>query len=713
MFNWKMKATNAIYLEDANGQEGRPFKSRFLQAGLVKYDFGVCLLKKETIDKFVNTFIGTPLIIDHKDNLTEADRVGTINKIWFSAEDGWYWCSGVITDEEAIKLIENGYNVSCQYCITEYSENTEGKLHNANPYDKEILNGVFEHLAIVENPRYEDAFIAVNAYIACNEDENMDKKEDIEWITIRGTHIPIKEGQTKEEAVDEFLSKKGLTDKNKERIQQQKDKRHSDILNKELPELRDRLSQLITRRYKTKQEGANVSFLDKEIEKVETSIEELKKEATILREEREEYIKENQPKYSTTKEHQEKVQKAIKDDEKNPTDWQKWIKRRGMGVNPHYEVELKQVIKKAKENPNERQKLNIGKVSPKLEQEAEKRGFNLKGYTHDMDVSGVRHSIKEHGDEKKEALRGQIAITDEDYNKIPEIIYDYDEIDFTGKNKTGLETITYKKSFPDGTIAYVEEIRTGKKTLTINTMYKHKKTGNPRTSAKNSNPLSNASIYIIPHSKINFNPNVTINKAVNKYQKVYDYIRNTEGEPMDNETKTIFSQLMDALKARNEAEDEKEKEKAKEKQEETAANEDTDKRKLIDEVGGILKGKVDEEIWRTIIGKLEKVAYDKSEAGTADNGKSAKNEDTESKKDDELKKDKEAQNKCTNEDDTNYEKLYKELKDKVDKDAENQKAKNSLDDVVNKLYSSLTKEPEPNYISPQKGIELGEQIYGR
>ena len=135
-------------------------------------------------------------------------------------------------------------------------------------------------------------------------------------------------------------------------------------------------------------------------------------------------------------------------------------------------------------------------------------------------------------------------------------------------------------------------------------------------------PVTNS----ITHNQTDFNPDVTINKAVNKYQKVYDYIRNTEGEPMNNETKTIFSQLMDALKARNEAEDEKEKE--KEKQKETAANEDVDKRKLIDEVGGILKGKVDEEVWRTVIGKLEKVAYDKSEAGTADNGKSAKNEDS-------------------------------------------------------------------------------------
>lgn len=118
-------AVNAIYLEERDGENGRPFKARFLQVGLVKYDFGVCLLKKETIDKFVNTFISCPVIINHKENITETDKIGVVNKVWFSPEDGWYWCSGVIIDEEAIKLIENGYNVSCQYAITEYADNTE------------------------------------------------------------------------------------------------------------------------------------------------------------------------------------------------------------------------------------------------------------------------------------------------------------------------------------------------------------------------------------------------------------------------------------------------------------------------------------------------------------------------------------------------------------------------------------------------------------
>ena len=73
------------------------------------------------------------------------------------------------------------------------------------------------------------------------------------------------------------------------------------------------------------------------------------------------------------------------------------------------------------------------------------------------------------------------------------------------------------------------------------------------------------------------------------------------------------------------AEESKTEEEPKEepKKDESKANEETkdenvDKRKLIDEIGGILKDKVSEEDWRTIIGKIEKASYNKSESGKAD-----------------------------------------------------------------------------------------------
>ena len=73
---------------------------------------------------------------------------------------------------------------------------------------------------------------------------------------------------------------------------------------------------------------------------------------------------------------------------------------------------------------------------------------------------------------------------------------------------------------------------------------------------------------------------------------------------------------------------------------EKVENEDVDKRKLIDEVAGIMKSAgCDDEAIRTAIGKMEKIGYDKSEAKTADNEDDKAEEEKEEK----------AENKCKNE----------------------------------------------------------------
>ena len=129
-------------------------------------------------------------------------------------------------------------------------------------------------------------------------------------------------------------------------------------------------------------------------------------------------------------------------------------------------------------------------------------------------------------------------------------------------------------------------------------------------------------------------------------------------------------------------EDEKPEEKPEDKKE--VGNEKVDKRKLIDEVGGILKGKVDDEIIRTIIGKLEKLSYDESETGTADNGKKVKNEDPEDKeKVEDLKKDEK-----------------EDVENKCGKSVKNSKEEDYYSKLM-KIYNSSVsvKEKEPEYVS--------------
>jgi hypothetical protein len=100
-------------------------------------------------------------------------------------------------------------------------------------------------------------------------------------------------------------------------------------------------------------------------------------------------------------------------------------------------------------------------------------GVDVSGYKHTIDVSGINHTIKNHGNEKSEASRGQIAITEKDFEKIPETLTTPDNISYAGKDAKGNDIIRYTKKFNDE-IYLFEEIRTGKKELAFETMYKRK-----------------------------------------------------------------------------------------------------------------------------------------------------------------------------------------------------------------------------------------------
>ncbi|WP_114789656.1 valine--tRNA ligase [Niabella yanshanensis] len=99
-------------------------------------------------------------------------------------------------------------------------------------------------------------------------------------------------------------------------------------------------------------------------------------------------------------------------------------------------------------------------------------------YTHTIDRSSFNHVINNHGNESIEESRGQLAITESDFELIIDVLNQPDEIMASGVTHQGKETITYSKQLNDGTIIYLEEIRTGRKELSLVTMRKMKgKTG--------------------------------------------------------------------------------------------------------------------------------------------------------------------------------------------------------------------------------------------
>lgn len=128
--------------------------------------------------------------------------------------------------------------------------------------------------------------------------------------------------------------------------------------------------------------------------------------------------------------------------------------------------------------------------------------------------------------------------------------------------------------------------------------------------------------------------------------------------------------------------------------------EKTDKRKVIDEIGGILKSAgADDEIIRTVIKKCEELSYEESEDGKADN--KAKNEEDE-EKEEEFEEEKEVANKkAKNEEDDKEEK-----EDDKEEEAEN-KCKNSIDDVKKAIFGGSAKVENELYVSKAKRLEMG------
>ena len=200
--------TNGLDLGEDRQGKGRYFTSKFLEPGLAKYDepIGTILLDKETIDKFITSFKGCPVIIDHKDitdDTAKDERVGVVSNVWYNAEDGWYYCDGVIFDKNAQGLITNaGYTVSCAYSFN--TDEMSGTWHN-NPYDSKVVSGDFLHLALVPVPRYEDATIALNSKA-----ENQPRDEKGRWTDIVGNETydeSLKDlGQIKTYEIDDYIS---------------------------------------------------------------------------------------------------------------------------------------------------------------------------------------------------------------------------------------------------------------------------------------------------------------------------------------------------------------------------------------------------------------------------------------------------------------------------------------------------------------------------
>ena len=149
-----------------NNSQGEIFYGMHFYPGVAQYDspdgtFRV-FVSEDTIRKMNPTFAARPVFVEHveevQENLNtlknEAD--GWVVESFFNPADGKTWAKFIIVSERGLRAVHQGYRLSNAYIP---QLNNTAATWNGVEYQKVVVGGEFEHLAIVQNPRYEESVI--------------------------------------------------------------------------------------------------------------------------------------------------------------------------------------------------------------------------------------------------------------------------------------------------------------------------------------------------------------------------------------------------------------------------------------------------------------------------------------------------------------------------------------------------------------------------
>ncbi len=190
------------------------------------------------------------------------------------------------------------------------------------------------------------------------------------------------------------------------------------------------------------------------------------------------------------------------------------------------EYQLRKFIVNAQKGINLNEKMYFGAISQELADRIKRdTGLDVNRYNCTLRASEIRKILHDHGNEEKESLRGQRAITEDDFVLIPQIIQSPDKIVLSDELFEGKPVIHFVKTI-NGKTTIAAYVSAKHLDLTVQTMYSGKNKGNLSTAAgeqapantpeANAGTVSNNSV---PHEEDTVNSN--------SMQKTEDY-----SEPM-------------------------------------------------------------------------------------------------------------------------------------------------------------------------------------
>lgn len=146
---------------------GKIYYGMHFYPGVAQYDepgkqSKMVFVNENTIRKLDPTFQGKPIFVEHVEEVeTNVDELrkeadGWVIESFFNSADGKHWVKFIAVSKHAERAIERGFRLSNAYIP---QLNGQGGQWNGVTYQEEVVGGEYEHLAIVQNPRYEESVI--------------------------------------------------------------------------------------------------------------------------------------------------------------------------------------------------------------------------------------------------------------------------------------------------------------------------------------------------------------------------------------------------------------------------------------------------------------------------------------------------------------------------------------------------------------------------
>lgn len=162
--SWGVYGRKEFVMQNASDYP-KTYYFRHMEKGLCRYDEEniTVLLNDPALLEMMPTLVNKPLYIMHKDiyddkpeNL-EHNMHGVVADSFYNKLDAWYWSKIIVFTDEANQKIADGWLPSNSYRAKSV-DRKPGISHDMK-YDGEILSGVYDHIALIPEPRYEGCMI--------------------------------------------------------------------------------------------------------------------------------------------------------------------------------------------------------------------------------------------------------------------------------------------------------------------------------------------------------------------------------------------------------------------------------------------------------------------------------------------------------------------------------------------------------------------------